>query len=1104
MITRAGVDDFGKIYRDSGQDGAFSTWAFTATSPFDNTVGIDTLYGPNVPVAAFKFVSLQLVGNPTIDTSNGGATNLALISVGPITTATSGNATFTFTGMQSVLLATQNGSIDITSPDILFQGIPQLFFYARGIGSNLTLGGMGIFGTNTLRLIAENNIQINAPESLTNGVNGGALFGTAGGALTVNSPIDTPTGLVNSASIFFSGVGGTVSLTAVGGSVTVNSRIQVSYNDPPPSVPAQVSRSDAGGSIALNSGLTTGTGITLNSGSSLLSLLNASATGPGGNISLTTSGSNIVTNSATIRADRGTITIQHTAAATVGTAQITLDGGTITSETLLASSRGDLTIGGTTPVNITSITLSLLATNNVTWSGGTLNAAPLDSPGNVTVQSGNDILLTGPLSVSRLGGGATNGLNLTIDTGRNFQSASSVNLLADGSLLTTGANILFRSGGTMTIGSPTPAAATFLTGPVTDDQVNGSNITISAGGAISTRDMSATVQIDAGGRTLGAGGNISLTGSSSFTSTQPDAGLELQVLNSQGGMIGTGGNISLKIDGLVMTAPDGAITLRINNQGAQIQTGANITSTMGSLMAGSVDVSLDNSLNGFIGSGAEITFNVAGTTNVTNTASFSLINFRNVVGGAGDIDSTAFIKITLADANFGNLTAFIDNTDASIGPSGGDATVTLQINGNLQVTNRADVFGDLTVTGTITAQQFSVTNANAPDINVGAGGITRFTFPTILQEILPNPQHTITATNSLFSTGGINFNGPDVGTTPGDRLNGGLLTLNVPSLTFGGNVGDNIQGTVTFNGGGAPNNPGTAGDGGTFTVNATGAITVNSPIEATSGQLPSSSEPSGAGGTVNLNSTGGTITVTAPITVSSAEPATGVPRRHSRSGGNINLTSNATGVAIDIKNTAQLLSLLESAAPGPGGKITILATATGSQLNVTGDPGSAGKPPLDTIRADRGTVDIRHTGDGGFVTLDSAQISADTVKIGALGSNGKLTIGGGRINADTLLQLYATGSNGSVIFIKDVLLSGNSMKIIAGTTVTVQNGVVVQVSKAPADIYVLDLNHANYSNFNGGNNSTTGVFIIEGTAGSPVSGAITHTGTPPPPFGAGH
>jgi len=289
-----------------------------------------------------------------------------------------------------------------------------------------------------------------------------------------------------------------------------------------------------------------------------------------------------------------------------------------------------------------------------------------------------------------------------------------------------------------------------------------------------------------------------------------------------------------------------------------------------------------------------------------------------------------------------------------------------------------------------------------------------------------------------------------------------------------------------------------------FTVNATGNITVNSPIEATTGLQPSGSEPGGAGGTVNLNSTGGTISVAAPITVSSAEPAAGKPRRHSRSGGNINLTSNRAGAAINISNTGQLLSLLEPVAAGPGGKITILATGTGSSINVTGDPGLAGAPPADTIRADQGTVDIRNTGASGSITLNTAQISADTVKIGALGSNGTLSIGSGRINADTLLQLYATGSNGSIVFVGNALLSGNSMKIIAATTVTVNNGVVVQVSNAPADIYVSDINHANYSNFNGGNSSTNGMFIIEGTAGSPTSGANTHPGVPPPPFSPGH
>jgi hypothetical protein len=1090
-ITRGGVTDFGKIYRDAAQDGPFSAWAFTATSPFDNTAGIDLLYGANIPVAAFKFASLQLVGDPTISTANGGATNLALISVGPITSAApTGNTAFTFTGMQSVLIATQSGSITLSG--IPFQNIPLLFFYARGATSTLTLGAP-ISNSQSLRLMAENGIQINAPESLLQGLNGGTLTGISGGTFAVNSSIDTLTG--PAARGTFVGSGGTVSLSTSNGAINVDSRIQVSYTAAAPA-PGSERHSSSGGAIGLNSGLTTGTGISLTSNSSLLSLLDFGAPGPGGSITLTTAGADIVSNGATIQADRGTITIQHSAAASSGAAQITLDGGRISSETLLASSRGDLSIGSTTPVNLSAVTLSFLATRNLVWSGGVSTATASASNGNVTVQSGGNLMVTNAFDIERFNGGITDGLNLLIFAGQNFQANSGLTLATDGSGLTTGGNITLRSGAAMNIAG----IALLQTGLIAGNQASGSNITISATGAITTSDLLASVTIGAG-RTLSNGGVITMAGTGSYTASLGDGGLNLQVLNSSPGIIATGGNISLTLDGSLTTGNAGALNLVINNSnGGRIQTGGNITSTIGTgLTANSVNVLIDNRFNGFIGNGAGITFSSGGTLTTKSDTNFEILNSQQGTTG-GKIGSDAFIKVTLADVNIGtDLNAFIDNSDGSIGGTGG--SVTLQVNGKLAVSGRINVFGTLTSTGSITAGQLSGTNVNAPGIDVGGGGITRFTFPN--ENNAPYP-HTIT-TNALTSTGGINFNGTDSGPFPG-----GELVINVPSLTFGSSAADNIQGPVTFDGG---NTTGiTAGNGGVFTVNATGAITVGSPIEATTGLQPDASEPSGTGGTVNLNSTGGTISVNSPITVSSSEPRTGVPRRHSFNGGNINLKSNTTGVAINISNTGQLLSLLEAAGTGTGGTITILATGTGSRINVTGDPGSAGKPPIDTIRADKGTVDIRNTGTGGFVTLNTAQISADTVKIGALGDNGALSIGGGRIDANTVLKLYATGANGSLIFVSNVVLNLNSTNVldrivIAGNSVTVNNNVTVAIGSPAglsrtADIYVPNLAGANYSNSNGGNNTTSGIFIIDGTQGpSPTSGAVTHIGVAPPAFG---
>ena len=203
--------------------------------------------------------------------------------------------------------------------------------------------------------------------------------------------------------------------------------------------------------------------------------------------------------------------------------------------------------------------------------------------------------------------------------------------------------------------------------------------------------------------------------------------------------------------------------------------------------------------------------------------------------------------------------------------------------------------------------------------------------------------------------------------------------------------------------------------------------------------------------------------------VSSADPALARSRRRSARGGNIALKSGKpSGVAINLANTSELLSLLDAAAPGPGGKVTILATGASSTANVNGK-----------IVADRGTIDIRHTGANGQIVLggpgegDRIDVHADIIKVAALGNNGVLTIGNGMLSADTTLKLYSPGSNGTVNFVADVTLGGASTKIIAGNTVNIFNGVVVTVGgNHPASVFT---NNANYSGF-GGNGSRTGTF----------------------------
>jgi len=795
---------------------------------------------------------------------------------------------------------------------------------------------------------------------------------------------------------------------------------------------------------------------------------NAGHIGTGGNITVTTGGGVTADSLFTFINNRngGTIDSGGNLTFSIGDALTTTgDAVFITSNRSLGGS------GGTMGANVT------LALHAVSFSvGGDLTAAISTNAGghivgsafnNITIDGNVTIQGTAQIDIENSGilvspgnfvGGGTIGSDavLNITAGNIFVGGSffDVGISYDsGALIGGNALVNFAVSGNVT----TPGEESFTIGKSNNDGVTnagtiGSNAIINVSAASISTGGRLIGEIDNTGGSIGESAIINFSLSGNLT-TQSDA--TFSIYNSNGGAIGLDAVMSVSAGGVSV---DGNLTATINNR------------------------------DGSIGGDSAIIFDLSDL-NVSGNASFTItqtpVALSRAVSGLSSISS---IDVTANSITVGgDLNAYIDNSFNGGTTFDDGSNVHLESFGGINITGRLNVLGTVLADGDVNVGTLSVTNLDTQGNNtiVGPGGITPFSIPG---QLAPDILHTLT-TRLLSSAGGINFDGVAAVGDFSLATNGGALTVNALTLSFGSlplrvsgfiPFSPDIVGSVSFNGGDGSFTFG-PGNGGTFTVNTTSDITVNSDIEATSGRIQPGANPSGAGGEVNLNSSNGTVTVNNRVQVSSAEPSSTIaPVRQSAKGGRIGITSAKTsGVAINIGSSAQLLSLLNAAAPGPGGSIKIVASKAGSNgtnsssiniNNANGDPGA--------IVADRGTVEIRHDGDGGAININNANIRADVVKVGALGLNGTLNIGGGNINADTILKLYATGSNGQLNFISDVTLSSGTAMHLAANTITIQPSIIVTINGTggPANVYT---NHPNYSGF-GGTTAANGTFAGNG------------------------
>jgi len=993
------------------------------------------------------------------------------VGVGGTIVGSSGSSTIDYNGTQLIIDSSRLSSFSLAASSIEVEddetGFPSLSgslsLTSNGTGgitvnTSLTVGGTASF-------IANGGGDISINDALT----AGSLTGTSSGSV----------GITTNAGVTITGP---ATLTATGtGSININDPLSASSINLSAGGSVNTGGSgelDSPGAVVISSG----------SGISIAGDLGNNSDGPipiGGDVTLT--------------ATTGNVSVTSNNVLVSGNLTLTASAGNVT----FGNNESDLSIGK-------GVTLSAAGTVSV--------ATDVTLDGALNITAGKDIVATGgspiffgatdvALTLTGTGaaisessdgsqlnfGGAGDSVGNMIGVDLTGTTVTSIN--ASGAIITLSGSFnvpvplsLTATSGTVTIaGSGTVNASSFTANSTNGDISIGEPLILSGGFSGTASGGNIVINAPVNGTTF-SGNASAITINSAVTATS-----QFNATATAGSISGTGSvsspNVTLNQSGTAavsQTSPGDQFSF--NTLGVTVT--AADAGSFASLQAGPLNFTtnlsltdVDLTLNGTVNTnGHTISANVVTLSGVNTTTDTSGNATGLSVTGAGSDDSGNGVELRGVNLNGAFNTA----------GSGGTLTAAA-LTGNIDLAYSTSAEGGSTGgnggTINLTANEGNITNATAYSY-IQADGAAGGKGGTIN---LTTEQGDIDFTNYLYiSANGGNTSGSGPGgnggtitltgsgesgsinTTYGTiSANGGTGSGNGGTITLsstGGATGNITSGAdITANGGNAASAGAAGGNGGKVNLNANGNLTVNGNITATSGANGSTTFPGGAGGAVNLVAQGA-VTVNSTIQVSSSDLVNNVV---SAVPGNISVTSHlgSTGhvtPAINIASSAQLNSILNQAAVGPGGNITFTADS-GGDIVVAG-----------TVRADHGTVSIINSGSStGDVSLTGATLSGDVVKAEVLSSNGTLKIGSPtgntNISADTAIKLYSQGSGG-VDFVGNTFLSGNSIKSIAGLIVMVAPTATLNITGGAATIYT------NSAQYQGGGGSAAGMGHITGNS----------------------
>ena len=439
--------------------------------------------------------------------------------------------------------------------------------------------------------------------------------------------------------------------------------------------------------------------------------------------------------------------------------------------------------------------------------------------------------------------------------------------------------------------------------------IHAPTITLLAGANLNLSDLTSdeTASISDGNVTITAGQAVNITN-------------DLNISRGNGG-ISSGLNLTLNTG--TDLAVGGDTTLSVNNNISQIVDGARILSTIGgNLQTNNLTLELLNN-GGGIESGGNVSLEVSGNITAQGAAIFEIQNEGGTMGEDGPI------QVAAASISANSLLAEIDNSNGGV--IAGDAHIFMSIAGEANVTNDAT----LAIFGSDGAASSTIL-VNGGKYNVGG---------TFLSYIDGNG--TITFNNAsahadVLKAGVFGANGVL-------NIGGGTLSADTMLKLYatGSNGQLNFVSNVTLGGNSAK-------------ILAANSITIfDNVVVNIGGKAPIDVYTSNANYT-GFGGNGSTTGTFAGAGANTPQPVSNAPPFGAPSPGNP-IKGNRTGTVINVKNSAQLLSLLNGVVPGRDGRLKIppqnqRQVVNSDRLNVN-----------HMIKADRDMADIRRMRDRGVI-----------------------------------------------------------------------------------------------------------------------------------------